>query len=299
MDDVRGGKIDCIVVKDLSRFGRNYLEAGNCLERIFPFLDVRFVAVNDHFNTLTAERDNNGLIMPLKNIINAAYSKDISQKSSSALTTKRQNGEFIGSLAPYGYQKSAADHHKLEPNQETAPVLKMIFAWRREGTGYLQIARRLNHMGIPSPSRYHYLKGEVKTERYANTLWHLPIIRIILQNRVYLGHMVQGRVRSGFSMNMRSLRLPKSEWIVVPNTHEPLIDEETFRIVQEMAEKCRAVYQERIGRFDNLGKIPNILQGLVFCNEGSSHYGGHGGYATDISRHTMHLSGTVHNLFTK
>ncbi len=265
MDDVRGGKIDCIVVKDLSRFGRNYLEAGNYLERIFPFLDVRFVAVNDHFDTRTAERDNNGLIMPLKNIINAAYSKDISQKSSSALTTKRKNGEFIGSWAPYGYQKSAADHHKLEPNQETAPIVKMIFAWRREGVSYLQIARRLNRLGIPSPSRYHYLKGEVKKERFATAQWHVPVIKRILRNRVYLGHMVQGRDSSGFPMNKKLIRLPESEWIVVPDTHEPLIDEETFRIVQEMDEMCRAVHQERRGCFDHLGRIPNILQGLVFC----------------------------------
>lgn len=127
MEDVRAGKINCIVVKDLSRFGRNYLETGNYLERIFPYLGVRFVAVNDHFDTLTAERSNEGYIVSLKNIINAAYSKDISRKSSSALRVKQQNGEFIGSWAPYGYKKCANDHHKLEPDEDTAPIVRKSF----------------------------------------------------------------------------------------------------------------------------------------------------------------------------
>ncbi len=111
MENVRAGKIDCIVVKDLSRFGRNYLETGNYLERIFPFLDVRFVAINDYFDTLTAARSPDGYIIPLKNILNAAYSKDISRKSSSALATKRQNGEFTGSRAAYGYRKCPDNHN--------------------------------------------------------------------------------------------------------------------------------------------------------------------------------------------
>ena len=111
MDDVRAGKIDCIVVKDLSRFGRNYKETGNYLERIFPFLDVRFVAVSDNFDTLTAERSQDGYIVPLKNIINEAYSRDISRKVSSALEVKQKAGEFIGSWAAYGYRKCSDDKH--------------------------------------------------------------------------------------------------------------------------------------------------------------------------------------------
>ena len=116
MEDIRAGKIDCIVVKDLSRFGRNYKETGNYLERIFPYLDVRFVAVNDNFDTLTAERTNDGYIVPLKNLINEIYSRDISKKSSSALAIKQQRGEFIGSWAPYGYRKSVENKHRLEPD---------------------------------------------------------------------------------------------------------------------------------------------------------------------------------------
>jgi len=265
MTDIREGRIDCIVVKDLSRFGRNYLETGNYLERIFPFLNVRFIAINDNFDTLTAERDTNGYIVPLKNIINGAYSRDISRKSSSALATKQRKGEFIGSFAPYGYLKSAADNHKLEPDPETAPIVQMIFQWRAAGVSYMQIARKLNELGIPSPSRYHYQRGEVKAERFASAVWHVPVIKVILSCEAYLGHMVQGRCHSILSQGRRMCKRPKSEWIIVPNTHEPIIGEDIFRTVQEMAEKCRAIHQERIGRFDDLGTIPHILRGLVFC----------------------------------
>ena len=265
MKDVRKGKIDCIVVKDLSRFGRNYLETGMYLERLFPFLDVRFVAVNDHFDTLTAERSRDGYIIPLKNMINETYSRDISRKINSALSTKQRNGEFIGSLVPFGYQKCAADHNRLEPNEETAPIVRMIFEMRVSGTSYLQIARQLNRKGIPSPSRYHFMKGEIKSERLSHSVWHVPIVKKILQNEVYLGHMVQGRQKSVFPKEKRLRDVPKSEWIVVRGTHEPIIDESTFTKVQEMAAECRAVHQERAGRYDELGTIPNIFRGLVFC----------------------------------
>jgi len=265
MEQVRMGKIDCIVVKDLSRFGRNYLEADNYLERIFPFLDVRFVSINDHYDTLTASRSNDNLLVSLKNVVNAAYSKDISKKSGSALTTKRQKGEFIGAFAPYGYQKSPTDNHKLEINEETAPVVRMIFQWRCSGTSYVQIVRRLNNQGIPSPSRYLYQQGKVKTERFANSQWHVTMVKQMLSNQAYLGHMVQGKKRNDFAAGKKDCPCPESKWIIVRNTHEPIIDQETFRIVQEMREKCLATSQERAGKFDSLGKIPNILCGLVFC----------------------------------
>lgn len=265
MEDVRSGKVDCIVVKDLSRFGRNYKETGNYLERIFPFLDVRFVAVNDHFDTLTAERSQDGYIIPLKNIMNDFYSRDISKKIIPALATKQQKGEFIGSWAPYGYRKCAADHHRLEPDEETVPIVRMIFQWRLSGVSYLQIARQLNEQGIPSPSKLHYMRGEVKTERFATSVWHVPMVKKLLSSEVYIGHMVQGRSRNDLPAGKKMCWRPKPDWIIVCNTHEAIIDEETFQAVQDMAEACRTTHQERLGRFDDLGTIPHILRGLVFC----------------------------------
>ena len=265
MDDVRSGKVNCIVVKDLSRFGRNYREAGDYLERLFPLLGVRFVAVNDSFDTLTAERTQDGYIVPLKNIMNAVYSKDISRKVRPALATKQQNGEFIGSWAAYGYQKCADDRHQIEPDEETAPVVWDIFQWRLSGLSYQNIARKLNERGIPSPARYHYLKGDAKSERYANTVWSVAVVKKILTDKVYLGHMVQGRKRSGFSEGKKPYQVPESEWVIVRNTHQPLIDEDTFRTVQQIAEQASSAYKERLGRHDGLGMIPNIFRGLIYC----------------------------------
>lgn len=263
--DIKAGKIDCIVVKDLSRFGRNYKETGNYLERIFPFMDVRFVAVCDSFDTLTAERNNDGFIMPLKNIINEVYSKDISRKINSALRIKQKNGDFIGTWAAYGYQKCADDPHRIEPDEETAPVVRDIFQWRISGMSYMQIARRLNERGIPSPSRYHYLKGDAKCERYAKAVWDGRMVKQILCKEVYLGHLVQGRKRESFYKGQKQRVLPKSEWTIVRNTHEAIIDESTFDAVQKLAEEQVAAYQERLGKYDSLGKTRNILKGLIFC----------------------------------
>ena len=265
MEAVRAGKIDCIVVKDLSRFGRNYLETGNYLERIFPYLGVRFIAINDNFDTLTAERSSDGYIVPLKNIMNAVYSKDISRKICSALSVKQKNGEFIGSWAPYGYKKCADDYHRLEPDVETAPVVRQIFQMRCAGTGYQMIVRSLIREGIPSPSQYHYLKGDTKAERCANAKWHVPMVQKILQNEMYLGHMVQGRRRSVFGETRGERVVPADEWIVVRNTHEALIDEQTFQTVQQMAEQCRTAHKAHVGQYEYLGTIPNLFPGLIFC----------------------------------
>ena len=265
MEDVRSGKVDCIVVKDLSRFGRNYRETGSYLERIFPLLDVRFIAVNDNFDTLTAERSQDGYIVPLKNIINEVYSKDISRKLLPVFAAKQQNGEFIGAWAIYGYQKCADDHHRIEPDRSIAPIIREIFQWRFSGMSYQNIARRLNERNIPSPARYHYLKGTVKSERYASAVWNVCSVKNVLSSEVYLGHTVQGRKRSGFSEGRKPYRVPKSEWVIVRNTHEPLVDEETFQAVQQMAEKARAAYHERQGKYDALGTTPNMLRKLVYC----------------------------------
>ncbi|NCE66491.1 hypothetical protein D1159_18480, partial [Pseudoflavonifractor sp. 524-17] len=175
------------------------------------------------------------------------------------------NGEFIGTWAIYGYQKCPDDHHRIEPDEETAPVVREIFQWRRSGMSYQNIARRLNERNIPSPGRYHYLKGNAKSERYAGAVWKVCSIKNILSSEIYLGHMVQGRKRSGFSEGRQPYRVPKSEWMIVRNTHEPLVDEETFQAVQQMAEKARTAYHERQGKYDTLGTTPNILRKLVCC----------------------------------
>lgn len=265
MEEVRKGHIDCIVVKDLSRFGRNYKEAGNYLERIFPFLGVRFIAVNDGFDTLTAQRGADGYLVPLKNLINEVYSKDISRKSGSALAAKQKNGDFIGAWAPYGYRKQPDNPHKLEPDEATAPVVRQIFRWRAGGMGITQIARRLNDSGVPSPSAYLYNTGVCKTEKYNGVSWYVQTVKNLLSRQVYIGHMVQGTKRQSFYENRGQYKKPREEWIVVENTHEPLIDRETFDKVQELARRKNAEYFENLGRFTHLETTENILKGLVCC----------------------------------
>jgi len=267
MDAVRRGEVNCIVVKDLSRFGRNYKETGNYLERIFPFLGVRFIAVNDSFDTLTAERSQDGYIVPLKNLINEVYSKDISKKSASALETKQRRGEFIGAWAPYGYRKDPEDKHHLVINEETAPVVRQIFAWRAEGVSVVQIARRLNDAGILSPSAYLYETGEVRTEKYRGVLWYTHTVKNILSHPVYIGHMVQGRKKQSFYEGKRQFRVSEEDWIIVENTHAPIVDTRTFETVQAIVRQQREEYHQRLGKFDYLEHSENILQGLVWCSK--------------------------------
>lgn len=265
MEEVRKGRINCIVVKDLSRFGRNYKETGNYLERIFPFLGVRFIAVNDNFDTLTAERTQDGYIVPLKNLINEVYSKDISKKIDAALTVKQQRGEFIGAWAPYGYRKDPNDKHHLVINEEAAPTVRQIFRWRSEGISVIQIGRRLNDAGILSPSAYLYETGEVRTEKYKGVLWHTQIIKSILAHPVYIGHMVQGRKKQSFYEGKRQTAVGKENWIIVRNTHEPIIDNETYEAVQAIAAQRKTEYHENLGKYSYLEHSENILKGLVWC----------------------------------
>lgn len=267
MEDVRRGKINCIVVKDLSRFGRNYHETSNYLLRIFPFLGVRFVAVNDHFDTETAVETEYGLVMPLKNIINDTYSRDISRKISSAIETKERRGQFIGVYAPYGYRKSDDDRHKLAPNPETAPIIKEIFALRLQGLGYMGIARLLNGQGVPSPGAYLYQRGLSKQEKYRDAIWAAWNIKEILRDEVYLGHLVQGkRTNVSYKQARKERNAPASEWRVFRNAHEPLIDEDTFAAAQRITAENRRVYEESLDKADGL-KTPSLFRGLVFCGD--------------------------------
>ena len=265
MEAVRRGEINCIVCKDLPRFGRNYKETGNYLERIFPFLDVRFIAINDNFDTLTAERNEFGFIVPLKNLMNETYSRDISRKVSSALEAKEKRGEFIGVYPTYGYSKSESDRHKLVVNPDTAPVVQQIFRWRCEGMGYGAIAKKLNDSGIPSPGAYLCQIGLSTREDYRKSLWAVWNIKDILNKQEYLGHLVQGkRTNESYKQTRKGNLAPESEWRIFKNAHEPIIDEETFRLCQAMAEKSRSRYNKLCGN-SPAERTQNLFARRIFC----------------------------------
>ena len=266
MADIKGGKINCIVVKDLSRFGRNYKEAGHYLEHIFPYLGVRFVAINDHFDTAD-QGIHDGYIVPLTNILNESYSRDISRKISSAIKTKELHGDFRGPFAPYGYSKCPADHGRLEINPETAPVVMEIFALRMQGMGYTGIARLLNKRGVPAPGAYLYQKGLSDRETYRDALWTAWNMKTILHSEVYLGHLIQGkRTQVSYKRKREERYAPADEWRVARNTHPPIIDEATFAAVQELARQSKASFEVMPGKgaADDL-KTPNLFKKLIYC----------------------------------
>ncbi len=266
MEDVRAGKIDCIIVKDLSRFGRNYIETGEYLEKIFPFLGIRFIAVNDGYDS-SSPSASDSLSLHLKNLVNDVYARDISAKICPVLREKQERGEFIGAWAAYGYVKSKQDKHRILVDRESASVVRDIFKWRLEGLSYQGICRRLTEQNIPSPSQYRYAKGWVQNEKWTDAPWRVQTIKGILCNEVYLGHMVQGRKRESLFHGQRQTPVPKEQWIIVENTHEPIIDRQTFEAVQRLNRQKTEEYRTKQDRFSEIENTENILKGLVYCGD--------------------------------
>lgn len=262
MEEVKRRRIDCIVVKDLSRFGRNYVETGYYLEKIFPYLGVRFVAVNDGYDTKKGGSGSE-LVVSLKNLVNDLYAKDISQKITASLEIKQKKGEFIGAFPPYGYLKSPKDKHKLIPDPETAAVVREIFRQRADGTGINRIARYLNERKIPSPSMYHYLKGRKKKKpEGAGTIWQGQMIKLMTKNPMYAGHMAQGKTKRSLSLGMPQTIMDKEDWQVVYHTHEVLISQGLFDKVQSVSEQRHEECRRRMGKYP---LTENVFKGLVVC----------------------------------
>lgn len=264
MNAVRQREIDCILVKDLSRFGRNYVETGYYLEKIFPFLGVRFVAVNDCYDTLKNENGDE-MVVSLKNIVNSLFAKDISKKAGSALRRKQEKGEFIGSWTPYGYLKSPEDKHRLIIDPETAPIVRDIFSWRMEGIGYGEIAKRLNTRKIPSPTLTHYLKGEFKKEAPAtmSKQWVTATIKHITDNMVYAGHMAQGKQLRSLCDGIPNGACDIQDWMIVRNTHAPIVDEAVWNRVQAINKAS----SEKKRQKREMPKTENLLVGMLYCKD--------------------------------
>ena len=269
MDEVRSGRINCIIVKDLSRFGRNYLEAGHYIEHVFPFLNIRFIAVTDGFDTLTATPAQLSYLIPLKNIMNENYARDISKKERSAKKVLRKKGCFLGAYAMYGYEKTS-NKHVIGVDPEAAVHVKTIFDLCEKGYSDSAIAKYLNERKVLCPARYKYEKGIVKNAKYANTSgWYPQTISGILTSRVYIGDMVQGARRSKEIKGKKEV-VPMSERDIVSGTHEAIISKEQFDRVQEIRMDRHRQYEKMIQENRRLaGKSENsgILKGKVFCGD--------------------------------
>ncbi|MCI9071245.1 MAG: recombinase family protein [Lachnospiraceae bacterium] len=267
MEDIKAGKINCVVVKDLSRLGRSYLESGSYIETIFPFFHTRFVAVNDHFDTLDADRDENGMTVPLKNIINEIYAKDISRKVSASLEVKKSAGCYGGGYAPYGYKKSKVQKGRYEVDPEAAQVVKFIFEMRAEGMGYCAIAKRLNETGIKSPGAYRYEKGIVRSEKAKDALWKRDVIQSMVRDEVYLGSMVRGKTHSAFCKGEKRHAAAPEQWVVVRGTHEPVITQELFARTQAVNAERAEKHAGNMALSRERRRQENIFSGKVFCGD--------------------------------
>ncbi len=236
MEDIKRGKVDCVAVKDLSRFGREYIDSGKYIERLFPALGVRFIAVNDHIDS-REESGRDDIVVPFKNLMNDAYCRDISIKIRSHLEVKRKNGEYTGAFTPYGYKKDENDRNRLVPDLYAAGVVKNIFRMKMNGMSQAAIAERLNGKGILSPMEYKHSLGiriqdNFKTHEQAG--WSSMSVRRILENEVYVGTLVQGRHSTPNHKIKKIVDKPKEEWIRIEDNHEPVISKRDFSIVQRL-----------------------------------------------------------------
>ena len=261
MDEVRSGKVDCIVVKDLSRFGRNYIESGNYIERVFPFMGVRFIAINDNYDS--AEKSHSdSLIIPFKNLINDAYCKDISVKIRSQLEIKRKKGEFIGAFAVYGYLKDKENHNKLVVDECASEVVRLIYRLKIQGMSQGRIADKLNEEGILCPMEYKISLGmnvQTNFRVHQKAKWSAVSVTRILTNEIYTGVLIQGKSGTPNYKVKKKMQKDESEWIRVEDSHEPIIDKETFQSVQQLMKKDTRLAPSE--------KNVYLLSGYVYCND--------------------------------
>lgn len=262
IEDVKAGRTDCIVVKDLSRFGRNYLDAGEYIEKIFPFLGVRFIAVNDNYDSLGEKKSSDDLIIPFKNLINEAYCRDISMKIRSQLEIKRKNGQFLGSFAAFGYLKDEQDKNKLVVDQYAADIVRDIFKWKLEGISPQDIADALNKLGVLSPMEYKRSLGMKYTTSFktsAKAAWSAGTVIRILKNPIYTGILIQGKETTPSYKVHKRIAKDKSEWTVIEDSHEAIISGIDFDSVQKVL-KCDT-------RRSPDDKAVGLFSGMLFCGD--------------------------------
>lgn len=262
IEDVKAGRTDCIIVKDLSRFGRNYLDAGEYIEKIFPFLGVRFIAVNDNYDSLGDKKASDDLIIPFKNLINEAYCRDISVKIRSQLEIKRKNGQFLGSFAAFGYLKDEQNKNKLVVDQYAADIVRDIFKWKLEGVSPQDIADALNKLGVLSPMEYKRSLGMKFTTSFktnAKAVWSAGTVIRILKNPIYTGVLIQGKETTPSYKVHKRITKDESEWTVINDSHEAIISKIDFDSVQKVL-KCDT-------RRSPGGKAVGLFSGMLFCGD--------------------------------
>ena len=302
MEDIYSGDVNCVIVKDLSRFGRNYTDAGNYLDNIFVRLHIRFIALNNGIDTATNNMNaaTRCITVGVQNVINESLAATTSVNVRGTLNVNREQGKFIGSFASYGYMKDPNDHHKLIIDPETAPVVRMIFEKFIDGCSIIGIAKDLNEMGIPNPTAYKKLKGfnyKHPAGKKLDGLWPDSSVRRILRNEMYVGNMVQGK-NTTISYKIKQCRaIPKEDWIIVEGTHEAIVDRETF-------DKAQSLFNQFIRKAPQKSEV-DLFSGFVRCadclramnKKTNSHpYGTYHYYRCGTSRKMKKSSCTNHTI---
>ena len=256
--------MNCVIVKDLSRLGRNTIDTGYYIEQYFRLRNIRFIAVNENFDTFAPEDAHAGIIIPLRNMINEAYALDIGRKIKAQQRQAMKDGKFIGSRTPYGYLKAPDDCHQLIIDPVAAPVVQKMFQWASEGAGLNTITVRLNDAGYLPPSHYKNTQGIITHDNLmGNGNWNTRTVARILHAQVYTGDLVQGRTKK---IDHRQVETSEMEWTVVHDTHEAIISHELFETVQKkMGETAQHCKEREVQAYS-----PNILKGKIFC----AHCGG-------------------------
>ncbi len=236
LEDIKAGVVNCVIVKDLSRFGREYIDAGKYIDRLFPYYGVRLIAINDGIDTLTRDASSDFGIT-FKNLFNDNYARDISIKTRSNLSVKRKNGEFVGAFVAYGYKRSETERNKLVIDEYPAAIVEDIFRWKISGMSQDHIAKKLNEQGILSPAEYKRsmgMKYRTGFEKKDKSLWTAVAVRRILTNELYIGTLIQG-VRTTPNYKVKTVKTnDREDCCVIENNHEPIISKKTFEFVQKL-----------------------------------------------------------------
>ena len=257
-------KIDCIVVKDFSRLGRNFVETGQYLEQVFPLFGVRFIAINDNYDSLN-NQSRDGMLVPIKSMINEMYSKDLSQKIQSCFRSKEARGE-IYTPVPFGYKKDQKNHLVLD--EEVSGVVMRIFLWKKSGMKECEIAKKLSAQGIPTPFIRRCQLGYMRnTSRVKNPAWQPAFVTKVLENPVYTGTMVYNRI--AYDGTYRKIgENPREDWRMVPDSHPAIISWELFDEISALREGEQVAKEERHQKCrQRRENNPNVFKGRIFCKE--------------------------------
>ena len=260
MSDIMAGKVNCVIVKDLSRLGREYIETGRYLQRIFPSYGVRFISVNDNIDTAN-ERTGDDLNISMKNLLNDTYCRDISVKTRSALLTKRQNGDYVGACPIYGYRKDPENHNRLIIDEDAARIVRDIYRRKIDGASSKRIAEELNRLGVLSPMAYKDSRGlPHPTGGFADVpgaKWSARAVLRILQEETYTGVLLQGRQETHNHKLQDIVHKPPEEWVRIEGAHEPVISKADFQLVQKILSLDTRTAPD--------GEAVYLFSGLLIC----------------------------------